>query len=79
MAKKATIWGVHDDDLEGLLRSVGLLGRLLSGRLRCAFCSSVISMENLHSIFPHGGVIKVSCSDAQCVKELMLNRHIGSE
>ena len=71
MGDKETIWGVHDDDLEGLLTSLGLLGKLRAGQLRCAFCRNSLSEDDLYSIFPHGGVVKVSCERADCVTALM--------
>jgi hypothetical protein len=62
---------VHDIDLEGLLDSLGLSSSLRAGKLKCAFCKEVITFENLHSIFPDSGAIKVSCSNPDCVKTLM--------
>ncbi|MBW3590072.1 MAG: hypothetical protein KY429_11710 [Actinobacteria bacterium] len=70
MVQKHSLKAVFDDDLEGLLQSLGLLGDFKSQRIRCAFCGDVILWENLYSVFPDSGSVKVSCSKPSCVKAL---------
>lgn len=62
---------VHDDDLDVLLDSLGVLSKFKAGELKCDFCNVVISFENLHSMFPDSGAIKFTCSEVECVKLLM--------
>ena len=68
---KTKLRAVHDNDLEELLDSLGLISKLKAGKLKCAFCGEVITFENLHSIFPDSGAIKLTCSNPECVKLLM--------
>ncbi|MBV6437924.1 MAG: hypothetical protein DCC53_16900 [Chloroflexi bacterium] len=70
MAKKS-IDAVYDDDLLELLDNLGLKSKFENGILKCAFCNDVIDWKNLHSIFPHGGQVKFSCSKPACVKSLV--------
>jgi len=57
---------VHDKDLENVLTDLGLLQSLREGRLRCAMCECVVSIENLQCIFPKGSEIKVCCDKPDC-------------
>lgn len=62
---------VHDNDLEELIDSLGLSAKLKAGELKCPFCKDIITIENLHSLFPDSGAIKLTCSRPECVKLLM--------
>jgi hypothetical protein len=69
--EKRTLKAVHDDDLEAVLKSLGIYRDLVQGKLGCAFCKDAISWDNLHSIFPDSGAIKCTCSRPDCVKALL--------
>jgi hypothetical protein len=75
---KQTLKAVHDDDLEAVLRGLGIYGDFVRGKLRCAFCGDVITMENLHSLFPDSGAVKCTCSRPACV-DALLSRIEGRE
>lgn len=68
---KATLKAVHDNDLEEVLVSLELSSKIKAGEVKCAFCKEVITMENLHSLFPDSGSIKLTCANPDCVKLLM--------
>ncbi len=68
---KETMKAVHDDDLEVVLRGLGIYSDMLGGRLKCAFCSDVISWENLHALLPDSGTVKCACSKVVCIERLM--------
>lgn len=68
---KATLKAVHDNDLEEVLGSLGLSSKIKAGELKCSFCKEVITLENLHSLFPDSGAIKSTCANPDCVKLLM--------
>ena len=65
------IKAVHDDDLEELLESLGIKNKFEARELKCTFCQEIITFDNLHSIFPDSGSIKLTCSKSDCVKLLM--------
>ncbi len=67
---KERVKAVHDQDLERLLDRLGILNKFKQGKLKCKFCKAAITSENLHSIFPQSGNIKVVCDRIECVKEL---------
>ncbi len=71
MAKLA-LRAVHDDDLGDLLENLGLRSKCIHGKLKCAFCKDIITYDNLHSLFPDSGDIKLVCSKPECVNRLLL-------
>ena len=70
--EKGTLRAVHDDDLDELLGALGLYSDFVHGKLKCAFCKDPITVDNLHSLFPDSGTIKLSCNQPQCVDSLLL-------
>lgn len=66
----AAVKAVLDNDLSEFLDSIGVLGDIKAGRMKCKFCDEVVTLENLHAIFPDSGNISVICSDPECVKAL---------
>lgn len=70
MSKKV-VDAVYDDDLLELLENLGLKNKFLNGKLTCAFCNSIITWDNLHSIFPDSGAIKQCCTNPECVNILI--------
>jgi hypothetical protein len=69
--QRSTLRAVHDDDLEKVLDSLGVLGAFNQSRMRCAFCGDTITFDNLHSLFGDSGTVKASCSKPDCVKKLL--------
>ena len=67
---KEKLKSVHDQDLERLFERLGILGKLKHRKLKCKFCKTIITLENLHSLFPQSGSIKLVCDRTECVKEL---------
>ena len=66
-----TLSAVHDDDLPTYLESLGLFSDLKAGRIVCKFCADVITLVNLHALFPDSGNIRLTCSKPECIKKLM--------
>lgn len=62
---------VLDDDLEGLLKKIGVFSDFKENKKKCKFCKEVVNMKNLHSIFKESGDIKFICDKPECVKELI--------
>jgi len=69
--EKNTLTAVYDDDLEAVLKGLGIHGDFIHKRLRCAFCGDTITWDNLHSIIPDSGAVKCSCSRPTCVTSLL--------
>ena len=62
---------VHDDDLEKLLKSLGVYDDVISERYNCLFCQKTITIDNLDSIVPHEGKIQFTCDKDECHKKLL--------
>lgn len=67
---KEKLRAVHDQDLEKLLEGLGILGKFKRGKLECKFCHRIITFNNLHSLFPQSGDIKLVCDRPKCVRTL---------
>ena len=52
---------VHEDDIATLMSSLGILNKVNDGRIKCKFCQRKTSADNIHSIFPEAGSIKIVC------------------
>lgn len=61
---------VHDEDLEHFLDSLGILKKFKNGDLKCKFCRIPVTFENLHSLFPQSGQVKVVCDNRDCMMQL---------
>lgn len=69
--ERETLQAVHDDDLEAVLRKLGVFSDFIGGRLRCAFCNDPIDWENLQSLFPDSGTVKCACNRPECIQLLV--------
>jgi hypothetical protein len=60
------------EQLQGILEKVGLLEKMLNGKLFCSFCKRPISEENFGAlfIFHDNEEIGVSCSSLKCIKRI---------
>lgn len=72
---KKDINAVYDTELMELLQKLNLLEKLNSGQLKCKFTDTIITLDNLHSIFPESGDIKVVSNKPEAVK--MLSKYIN--
>ena len=70
--EKRNLKVVHDFELKDLLLSLGKLDKLQSGKLRCKFCRQVITLDNIHSIFPESGQVNFVCDHSDCVKKFLI-------
>ena len=66
---------VLDDDVEDLLKNLGLLDEMRAGSLTCALCSNPITLENFGGVFKKNGEIKVFCSDPICFSRAIEEAH----
>ena len=67
---KTNLNAVHDDDLIVLLEKLNLLDKIKEGQIKCKFTKEVITLDNLHCIFPEEGIIKVICDTPEAIKSL---------
>lgn len=65
---KYTLNTVHDDELLLLIEKLGLKDKLNQGKLKCKFTGEVITFDNLYSIFPESGDIKLVCDNPTAIK-----------
>jgi len=61
---------VHDDELENLMKRLGVFDEFKKGKKRCKFCMQEANFENLNSLFPESGDIKFVCDKPECTMAL---------
>lgn len=62
---------VHDNDLEKLLKSLGVYEDVVNGKYHCLFCNNVITAENIDSIVPHEQSVQFTCDNPLCHSRLI--------
>lgn len=67
---KKDIKAVHDEDLEQVLKDLNILNDIKRGKKKCKFCGCIINMDNLQTLFPESGDIKLTCDKVTCLKKL---------
>lgn len=76
--KRETLRAVYDDDLDGLLKVLGVYPDYAGGRLRCALCGTTITPHNLYAVFPDSGYVKVACTSPDCIGQLLTKQEAGT-
>jgi hypothetical protein len=67
-----TLLAVNDDDLTGLLGSIGFLEKIEAGELFCGECNTPITMKNLQFILPiANSQFKFVCNSPNCVESFL--------
>jgi hypothetical protein len=62
---------VLDEDLQGLLRSIGQLEPIERGEVICVKCGAPITLENLQLIIPMSeGKYHIVCNTSSCIEQL---------
>ena len=74
---KQNLNAVHDEDLKTLLKRLNLYDKVVEGKLKCKFTETVITVDNLHSIFPESGKIKMVCDSPEAIR--MLSEYINDQ
>lgn len=74
---KAKLNAIYDTDLQELLRNLNLEEKLLAGSLKCKFTGEVMTMTNIHSIFPEEGGIKFVSNNPEAIK--LLSEYINEK
>lgn len=67
---EGTLKVIHDDKIKLLLENLGLSLLIEKGEIKCKFCKSVITYDNINSIFPESDTIKITCNTPVCILNL---------
>jgi hypothetical protein len=69
--EKQVIKAVHENNLEELLKRLGMLEDLKNGKLHCSKCNKIITTNNLLCLYPVGENINVSCNAQGCYESVL--------
>lgn len=64
--KKEKMELIFEDDLMPTLEKLELKQKILAQQIKCAKCGTIITIENLRSIFEENREIKITCSGKNC-------------
>lgn len=68
--KRKPIKAVHSADLQNFLTSLGIWDDIQNGRMTCAVCGDVITIDNFQAVFPEEGKIRAICNKPDCMAAL---------
>lgn len=68
---KEQINTVHENDLRSVLLKLGLKEKIEKKEIKCKFCKTEISLENIYSFLPESGSVNIICDNPNCITELM--------
>ncbi len=71
-----TVKAVYSDDLNNLLASLGLEKDFIEGRIKCKYCSSIISENNLFALLPEENSIAFICESPECTEKMMIDAKV---
>lgn len=61
------IKAVYEDKFQLFLQNIGVYENVISGTEKCKFCSQLITLDNIVSVFPESGTIKFVCDNPVCI------------
>lgn len=67
---RETIKAIHDEKFVTFLKSINIYDDIQNGACKCKFCRQVVGINNIYTIFPEGGMIKIVCDNTDCMVEL---------
>ena len=70
MKDKKELNAVHKHDLMLLLNNLGLNDEFNKGKIKCNFCSDIISERNFGTIYSNGSHILFTCSKSECLEKV---------
>ena len=68
--EKKKLHAVYERDMKEFLKSIGILQDIEDKKIKCRFCSELITMENIAAVFPENNEISVCCSKLDCYENL---------
>ena len=67
MKKNIDIPAIHDDDLEKVLKDLGLFSKIINGEINCLNCGDDITLENLGGLISINQEVKIICDNPECL------------
>ena len=65
----SNVKAIHDNDLERVLKRLGLYEKLVRGELKCTICGRPLTLENLGGLYKENREIKLVCNRIGCLAE----------
>ena len=68
---KEQVNAVHENDLGSVILKLGLKEKIEKKEIKCKFCKTEISLNNIYSFLPEAGSVNIICDNPNCITELM--------
>ncbi|MDD2362857.1 MAG: hypothetical protein PHH84_07900 [Oscillospiraceae bacterium] len=62
---------VHQSDLEGLLKSLGIYNSVRDNKEMCLFCRDIITEKTISAVFPFENSVCFCCGNPACCNALI--------
>ncbi len=66
---------VHERDLDKLLQQLGIKERFDASEMKCKFCGTVVTLDNLYSVLPQSGTVHLICNLSDCIGQFHAYMH----
>jgi hypothetical protein len=68
--EKKEINAIHDDELDSLLKKIGVFNDYKDKKLYCCFCKDIIREDNFYAILPEKDDINFCCDKKACIEKI---------
>jgi len=62
---------IHERDLDRLLERLNIKERFENGKIKCKFCDTPITKDNLYSLLPESGTAHLVCDRRDCILKII--------
>jgi len=74
LRRRVPVTAIHSDELEPILRRLGLYEVVVKGNARCYFCKELVTMDSIGGLMEIDGEVRLICSNPKClIKAAMLS------
>lgn len=67
MSKSQKVHAIFDDDLEVLLRKLGIYQQISEGKFKCFLCKEKVTLQNIQYVFSKKHRAAIICNKKECL------------
>lgn len=69
---KAILNAIHERDIDDLLKKMKIKDDFDNGKIKCKFCGIIVNKNNIYSLFPESGDVKLVCDKPECINQMLI-------
>jgi len=70
LKNESAVKAIFEDKFHLFLKNIGIYDDIQNGTIKCKFCGDTITFDNIASVFPESGSVKVVCDKPECICEM---------